>query len=187
GRTSHPQMPHLRYNIGLLVHEDQPPFRITHFTPEPIGTADLSTWSREVWHCAVTFPCGAVRDGGDWVLSCGVHDRWSELHRFGHEDLERRLVRIAPPSWFQWRGEANEPGLFASIAAGDEYQIRRLDLSGGSVVDVGAHCGSTTFVCRERGAQVVHAWEPVPDNVRLLRANAERIGGVVVHQAAVGR
>jgi hypothetical protein len=45
-------------------------------------------------YCDVVFVGGAVRVGEDWILAAGVHDRWIELHRFSHSDLEKRLVKV---------------------------------------------------------------------------------------------
>lgn len=56
------------------------------------------------------------------------------------------------------------------------------------VVDIGAHVGTFTLHAARATAGAVHAYEPMPENVALLRRNVERNGAanVSVHQAAVG-
>ncbi len=42
---------------------------------------------------------------GQWVISMGVMDRWSELHAFDHADLESRLVTLPQPPRPQTTGD----------------------------------------------------------------------------------
>ena len=34
---------------------------------------------------------------GEWLISAGIHDRWTEIHRFAHADLEAKMVAVLPP------------------------------------------------------------------------------------------
>lgn len=82
------------YRVGLYTFDAKPPFAIRRYTPRPVLTADPITQPKiEPNYCEVIFPRGAVRVGADWVLSCGAHDRFVELHRLAHADLEEQLVR----------------------------------------------------------------------------------------------
>ena len=54
----------------------------------------------------------------------------------------------------------------------DEYGLRDVDVDGKLVYDLGAHVGGVAVWLATRGARVV-AVEPVPENVELLRRNAE--------------
>lgn len=81
------------YRTMLYTFASKPPFNVLRYTPQPILTADKS--SKPIGqYCAAIFTCGAVRTGDDWFLSSGGHDRWTEIHRFSHSDLESRLVKV---------------------------------------------------------------------------------------------
>jgi predicted GH43/DUF377 family glycosyl hydrolase len=92
----------LTYCTGLYAFEAKPPFRPTRMIREPIEWADRATVPPGQY-AAVTFCCGAVRhDENTWVLSCGIHDRWTELHSFSHQTLEEDLMEIPPPGSGAW-------------------------------------------------------------------------------------
>jgi FkbM family methyltransferase len=170
------------YRLGLYTFEDRPPFRALRITPEPVLAADPATNRNN--YADVVFPCGAVRDGDRWVVSCGVHDRWTELHAFGHADLDRRLVSIGPPpGWSAHPWPAIDGNVFADVVMADEYRLGDADLSAGTVVDVGAHVGSFAHAARRKGATAIHCYEPNPGNLPHLRANA---AGATVFAEAVG-
>lgn len=86
---------HRTYRTGLYCFEAKPPFRATRYIPEPILTADPSTKPTDQY-ASVVWTAGAVRHGSDWVLASGIHDRWTELHRFSHTELLSRLVDTPP-------------------------------------------------------------------------------------------
>jgi predicted GH43/DUF377 family glycosyl hydrolase len=88
------------YVTGLYTFAAQKPFRPRRIIPEPIDTADLATKPADQY-CPVVFAGGAVRAGPDWVLACGIHDRWTELRAFSHAELERRLVPVESGEWPQ--------------------------------------------------------------------------------------
>jgi predicted GH43/DUF377 family glycosyl hydrolase len=85
----------LRYEVGVYTFAAVPPFRVRRIAPEPLLLADPATCPPDQY-CDCIFPCGAVRRGGDWVVSMGVHDRWTELWAAAHEEIERRLVAVTP-------------------------------------------------------------------------------------------
>jgi len=87
----------LVYRMGLYTFEARPPFRPRRIVREPLLSADAGTF--RVPHdnyCDCVFPGGAVRDGADWVVAAGVHDRWAELHRLDHAGLDERLQAVSP-------------------------------------------------------------------------------------------
>ena len=60
------------------------------------------------------------------------------------------------------------------------------DMTGMTVIDIGAHIGSATMLCASRGA-TVYAYEPCHDNYVLCRHNIKANGlSGFVHQQAVG-
>ncbi len=82
---------HRIYDIGVYAFEAKPPFHITRVTPKYIAIADPSTKPADQY-ASVLFPCGAVLDGDRWLVAMGVHDRWTEIREFSHEQLQREMV-----------------------------------------------------------------------------------------------
>lgn len=82
------------YNVGLVTFAAAPPFPVRRITPAPILWAEHATKPPDQYVSCV-FPCGAVRRGEDWWISSGIHDRWTEIHRFRHADLEQSLVEVS--------------------------------------------------------------------------------------------
>jgi FkbM family methyltransferase len=167
----------LIYRMGVYVFDAQPPFRIRRVTREPILSAEVATTPADQY-ASVVFPCGAVRRENDWVVSLGVHDRWTELHAFDAAELESRMVRIAPPTWFALREDVPDDRIiWSSVAGQDEYGARAMELtSADTVLDVGAHIGSFTWLAFELGAGRVVSVEPFPPSNELLRRNVQRYG-----------
>lgn len=86
------------YRMGLYTFSADPPFEPKRWMPDPILSADEPQFS--VPHdnyCDVVFPCGAALVDGSWLISMGVHDRWSEIHRLSHSELEGRLRHFDTP------------------------------------------------------------------------------------------
>ncbi len=177
----------LLYRTGLYTFAAEPPFRPLRYVPDPILSADPLVQPADRNYSDVVFPRGAVRDGADWVLSCGVHDRFTELHRLDHAALMRRLVRVASPASFTVRtgGGHVDEDIFASVAGHDEYGLSRFDLVGAAVLDVGAHVGCFAHAAKSRGAHLVHSYEPYPASFAVLTRNADRMKTVAM-LAAVG-
>lgn len=80
------------YRMLLYAFSAEPPFRPLRYLPEPLKWADPSTNPGN--YADVVFPCGALLDGGSWLVSCGAHDRFTEVYAFDHADLDRRLVPV---------------------------------------------------------------------------------------------
>lgn len=102
-------------------------------------------------------------------------------------------MRLAHP-----RGEAlwiEDPGEYASdqIARSGDYFERDIlgaleDLvAPGVMIDAGAHLGNhTMYAIRHLGATAVHAFEPNPRSLEILRKNAAGSPRVVIHPLALG-
>jgi FkbM family methyltransferase len=178
---------HRVYRTGLYTFEARPPFRLRRIVPKPLLVADRRTKPADQY-ASVVFPGGAVRDGAGWVIAIGVHDRWTELHKFDHAEIERRLVTIAPPADFHWREEfGTDAGVWGAVYRRDEYRLGDTRFGPDDVViDVGAHVGSFARAAWDRGARRVVCYEPSPANLDVLRKNAAAMPGVSVFPAAVG-
>lgn len=84
------------YNVGVYAFEARPPFAITRITPDPILWPDSSEpLPDELKGKSVVFPCGAIREGADWLISYGHHDVDCRIARFRHADIERALRPLA--------------------------------------------------------------------------------------------
>jgi predicted GH43/DUF377 family glycosyl hydrolase len=77
------------YRMGLYTFDAYRPFAPRRWSPEPIMVADQLAENDNYCHCF--FPGGSVLKEGRWIISAGIHDRWSEIHAFDHADLEQRL------------------------------------------------------------------------------------------------
>jgi predicted GH43/DUF377 family glycosyl hydrolase len=78
-----------RYHAAALVFEDRPPFRQVSYSGFPLLTASEvdPLPAGDKWNPLCVFPCGAVRDGDEWLVSSGVNDCRISLHRFTDEEL----------------------------------------------------------------------------------------------------
>ncbi len=75
--------------------------------------------------------------------------------------------------------------LIADAVFGAEYGP--IDVAGRVVVDVGAHIGAFSVFAAAQGARRVLAYEPDPENFRLLAINAAGRPAIEPHRAAVWR
>lgn len=175
------------YVAGLYTFDVNPPFRVRRIISDPILWANTNNKPSDQY-AHVIFPCGAVRQEDKWILCCGVHDRWTELHEFSHADLESRLREFTPPKWWSHREDWADPGIFVHVVGKDEYRLEKLGLKSTDVcIDVGAHVGSFAYKARKCGAGKVYCYEPWEESFQLLLANAKRIEGVEAIRAAVGK
>lgn len=194
--------PKRQYTMGLYAFRAVPPFDVLRVTPEPVLTADPRTnRGRDANYADVVFPCGAVRRGGDWLVSMGLHDRYGEIHRFDHADLEALLKPCRPPAWWSYPPEADETSMLTD--AGQRFSRRKIaddihlsvsiqneyglpdGMGGWSVLDVGAHVGSFAHAAHTRGAGLIHCYEPAPEHFQALARNAPRMRAVAFN-APVG-
>jgi len=81
------------YRTGLYTFSAKPPFAPLRYLPDPLMVANAASRPHDQY-CNVVFTCGAAQAGNGWILSSGIHDRWTELQRF--DNLEQKLIRCEP-------------------------------------------------------------------------------------------
>lgn len=81
------------YTAGVYTFEAKPPFRPVRLTPEPLLAPDPADRPPDQWASCV-FPCGAVLEGGRWLVSYGYMDREIRVAEFDAGAVERALVRV---------------------------------------------------------------------------------------------
>jgi predicted GH43/DUF377 family glycosyl hydrolase len=85
--------PEYLYSLGVLTFDARPPFRPRRMLSEPLLWANRETQPRDQY-CPVIFPCGAILENDTWKISCGVHDRHTEIYEFSHRHIDRAMVRV---------------------------------------------------------------------------------------------
>jgi FkbM family methyltransferase len=118
-----------------------------------------------------------------WLVSAGVHDRHSEVYEFDHAAVEAALVRITPPAWFAHRPGGWDVEMFPWVAGWhDEYRLGKTDMTGWTVVDLGGHIGSFVLAAHDRGARIIHSYEPNATTFTFLKQNAAYLGAVAFNE-----
>lgn len=79
------------YTTGVYTFEVAPPFRALSVTPSPVMHGDPKTRPAD-WRINNWFPCGAILDRGEWVVSAGAHDRWIEIARWSPDAIASTLT-----------------------------------------------------------------------------------------------
>ena len=93
---------------------------------------------------------------------------------------------VAQPSWWHFRADKHDADIFKAVCIEDEYKVFDM-LKGATVLDLGAHIGSFSYLASCRHAKRVWAFEPYPDNYALLKANmANQPCVTLFNQAVVG-
>ena len=78
--------------------------------------------------------------------------------------------------------------IYNSVVVNNEYRLPRRLPRNSIVVDIGAHAGMFSFAALSRGAGVVYAFEPEPNNFRCAGQNLAQFGSRVrLSNAAVWR
>ena len=87
------------YTTGLYSFEAKPPFRPLHITHDPVVYGDSRTRPKG-WVINNFFPCGALLEDGEWLVSAGYHDMEVALVRWDAKDVCGRTtpVRLAAPA-----------------------------------------------------------------------------------------
>ena len=169
----------LFYRTGLYTFSVEPPFRPLRLTPLPVLSADPKTNPGN--YCDCVFPRGAVRDENGWVVSFGVHDRFSELHRFAHADIEPKLLPIN----FRSRDGTSDYHILDAVNTQNEYRLPDRFSPDDLVIDIGAHVGTFTFSAWRRGSRNINCYEANADNFAQLSTNLSSLTGITKHHTAV--
>jgi FkbM family methyltransferase len=101
---------------------------------------------------------------------------------------ELALLRsgLSPPE--HYRPRTKDQLIWYTVNVLNEYRLPPAFDPRDMILDVGAHIGAFAFACFGRGAGLVVAFEPSPENAPLLRGNLSRFGPRArVVQAAVWR
>lgn len=77
------------YNVGLYAFEARPPFRVLGLTPDPLLAGDPAATDGN--YCPVTFPQGAVLEGGRWKVAMGWNDRKVKIGEWDAAAVDRAL------------------------------------------------------------------------------------------------
>lgn len=110
----------------------------------------------------------------DWPLLPSA----CRLERIGAEFeflADEKRIRIDGLTIHSPRWARNEANYFKEVFVDDVYGIRARDLTGKTVVDVGAYVGDTALAFARRGARV-HAVEPSGTFCRFIRKNLRANG-----------
>jgi FkbM family methyltransferase len=132
-----------------------------------------------------------------------------QLKRARHRWLLRRWLRNGEEVWRAYRGGLQVPVLqfrnglslshgpddaavflFLEIFANGCYRDALKNAGGGTIVDIGANIGAFTLQALDRADVQVHAYEPNPRTLSVLRRNLAAnalTGRVALHEEAVGR
>jgi predicted GH43/DUF377 family glycosyl hydrolase len=85
--------PKRRYHMGVLRMEPTPPFRITGISRVPILSGSERD-RRKVNDPPCVFPCGAINEDGNWLVTLGMNDCECAWLRIPHAELEKTLVVV---------------------------------------------------------------------------------------------
>lgn len=148
------------YSINLYTFENKPPFRPARILPFPMLLPDVASRWNET-HPNVVFPCGVIRDEYKWVVSFGNQDLFTEIAEWDGNRLELSLEPIkGGPYDLSLRPGWHDVGVWRDVYTANDYELPDRFESTDTIVDVGAHVGSFTRACLDRGAGLVVAAEP---------------------------
>lgn len=85
--------PHPVYWAGVYTFAARPPFNVVRAAAAPLLEPDAHDRPDGAAK-SVVFPCGAVRRGGEWLVSYGYHDYECRVAAFDAAALERELRRV---------------------------------------------------------------------------------------------
>ena len=85
-----------RYVVGFYGFAASPPFAPQCLVPMPVllppPRSGAPLLNRAVDR--VAYPCGAVCEGGEWIVAYGINDEACALARFQHQDLLAKAVPV---------------------------------------------------------------------------------------------
>ena len=73
--------------MGAYAFSAKAPFELTRYTKIPIAAGSQLDPMVPNWSPLVVFPCGAVFDGDDWLITYGINDTACGWNRIPHEEL----------------------------------------------------------------------------------------------------
>lgn len=79
-----------RYYMGAYAFEAKAPFNVTRITKEPLLVGSEND-TRIHGGPPVVFPCGALLENGEWLISFGVNDEACGWIRIPQKELEQKL------------------------------------------------------------------------------------------------
>jgi FkbM family methyltransferase len=161
------------YTLDLYTFEAKPPFRPSRQIVAPLLVPDPSDRPGPDVPQAV-FPGGAFIDQRHrWTVSYGYYDKWSEIAWWDINRIESCLVPL-PASMLasvMARKGTNDLAMWKEVHDWNEYVLPDAFEPDDVIIDVGAHVGSFTRACLDRGAGIVIACEPYPPSYELLKQN----------------
>lgn len=91
------------YGLGLYTFESREPFAVKRFIPALVMSANGNAYAQSPWATSATaeghrviFPVGALKRGGEWIVSAGVRDAESWLIHFDADEVEAKLDHGKP-------------------------------------------------------------------------------------------
>jgi len=84
------------------------------------------------------------------------------------------------------RPDTADSFVYQSVVEQNEYRIPEQLHPDDRIIDIGAHIGSFSYLCWQRGSRNIEAFEPHPENAELARHNLQGTG-VVLHYKGVWR
>jgi predicted GH43/DUF377 family glycosyl hydrolase len=81
------------YYFGAYTFSAKPPFEIKRMTVKPFAKGDPYD-NVCLWYNAGCFPCGAIKEGGDWVISYGHNDHSMRIMVLPDKELQESLRKV---------------------------------------------------------------------------------------------
>ena len=78
------------YHMGVYVFEGAPPFKPLLISSQPILSGNPRA-KKVLWKNVAVFPCGAIFDGTDWMVSYGYNDYCIKVAKINHSWLKETL------------------------------------------------------------------------------------------------
>ena len=96
-----------------------------------------------------------------------VHD----LEKVWDGKIHLELAAAVRANGFTFRGGTCDQSVFHDVCEKNEYGLPGRFKADALIIDIGAHIGSFSYACVQRGARRVLAFEPEPENFRLAKFN----------------
>lgn len=91
-----------RYGFSAYAFSPKPPFEVLAFSkPIAIASEDdplIPNLAYPHWTPLVVFPCGAVLDKHEWIISAGVNDSYDVMLRISPKDIQWRQTNTKVPT-----------------------------------------------------------------------------------------